>query len=106
MAIREGLYLHQQHQLHNLLGNFRTDTASVGKHEVALQRGEVFLGDGPVAEGAEAGGHTVDGFLLGVGFLVKVGTALLHGINRLLGKFNFLAAFYNLGHLVNTEEFG
>ena len=77
IAEAEVLDLEQEHELYDFLWNFVADAAGVAHDEVLLELAELVFADGDVAEGAEAGGYTVDGHFLGFHFLVQVIAAFL-----------------------------
>ena len=105
VAKAEILGFEQEHEADNFGGDFVAYAASVAHDEVLLQLAELLFADGDVAEGAEAGGDTVDGFLLSFHFAVEVVAAFLDAALGLVAEGEGMVVFDYFANLGNGEPF-
>ena len=105
IAEAEVLGFEKEHETNDLSGDFVANAAGVAHDEVFLQLAELFLADGDVAEGAEAGGDTIDGHFLGFHFFVEVVAAFLDAAFGFVAKSEGLVAFDDFAYFGDGEAF-
>ena len=103
VAKAEVLGFEQEHETDDLGRYFVADATGVAHDEVLLQLAELLFADGDVAEGAETGGDTVNGYLLGFHLLVEVVTAFLDATLGLVAEGEGLMAFDDFTDLGDGE---
>ena len=105
IAEAEVLCFEKEHETNDLSGDFVANAAGVAHDEVFLQLAELFLADGDVAEGAEAGGDTIDGLFLSFHFFVEVVAAFLDAAFGFVAKSEGLVAFDDFAYFGDGEAF-
>ena len=103
IAIGERLYLEQDHQLHDLVGDALTDTAGMTHHQVDLQLRELVFADGDIAQRSETGRHAIDRHFGFGNLLVEILTASRDAMHGIVAQLEFVVAPQNLPHLVESQ---
>ena len=106
VAVRQGLGLQQQHQLHDGRPHLFPGPAGVRHHQVVLQPAQVFLGNAHVIKGAEARRNSVNGPVQVFHLAVQVLPAFYDGLHGLRRKDQFFLLVDNLFHPLQREVLG
>ena len=103
IAVRKGLDLEQQHQLHDLGRNALARTAGMRHHQVLLQLRELVLVDRNIAERTEAGRNTVDGLFLGFHLVIQVFATTHDAFFRIFAQVDFDIVFQNFADTIDRK---